>query len=132
MEIARQLSDTCVEGLSGVCAVALWVTDGCRAEFVVAGGYGQGGYGQGGGYDSGRDITCESNDRDNSCMERPWGRPQLLEQLSDDACREGYTWGYDSRAGRIWVTRLPRALWPLSAGMQRRLSGRFLWRFATK
>ena len=109
MEIARQLSDTrCVEGRNwGVRGSSLWVSDGCRAEFVVAGGYGQGSYGQGGGYGSGRDVTCESNDRrENSCSwNARWGRPQLLEQLSDDSCREGYTWAYDSRAGRIWVTR---------------------------
>ena len=121
MEISRQLSDTrCDEGRNwGNRNGRVWVSQGCRAEFVVAngygggyqgGGYGQGGYGQGGydqgGYGQGGTVVCESQDRrDSSCnWNGRWGRPQLLEQLSDDACREGYTWGYDGR-GRIWVTR---------------------------
>ena len=51
-------------------------------------------------------MTCESDDhRDNSCnWNARWGRPVLLEQLSDVRCREGYTWGYDGR-NNLWVTR---------------------------
>ena len=106
MVISRQLSNTfCQVGRNwGQRGNRIWVTDGCRAEFVAADGRvnpGRGGFGQG------SEIVCESQDRrDNSCnWNARWGRPQLLEQLSDDSCREGYTWGYDNRANRIWVTR---------------------------
>ena len=107
MVVADQLSDTrCVEGRNwGVRQNRLWVSGGCRADFAVANGWGGG---QGGGYGQGqgREITCASEDRrDNSCnWNARWGRPVLLEQLSDDNCREGYTWGYDGR-NRLWVTR---------------------------
>lgn len=109
MVIARQLSDTrCVEGRNwGNRSGRIWVSNGCRAEFVAAGG-GRGPQGPGYGYGDprGGEITCASEDRrDNRCNWNPrWGRPQLLAQLSDDTCREGYTWGYDGR-GTIWVTR---------------------------
>lgn len=103
MVVAEQLSDTrCVEGRNwGVRQNRLWVTDGCRADFAVANGWGGGG-----GYGQGREVTCSSEDRrDNSCnWNARWGRPVLLEQLSDDSCREGYSWGYDGRS-RLWVTR---------------------------
>ena len=106
MVISRQLSDTrCVEGRNwGARQNRIWVTDGCRAEFVAANGWGGGG-GQGGN-GQGREVTCESDDhRDNSCnWNARWGRPVLLEQLSDVRCREGYTWGYDGR-NNLWVTR---------------------------
>ncbi len=107
MTIARQLSDTrCVEGRNwGQRGSSIWVDDGCRAEFVATGS--GGGFGQSmGNYGQGQDVTCSSEDRrDNSCYwDGRWGRPQLLEQLSNDVCREGYTWGYDGR-NRLWVTR---------------------------
>ena len=118
VELARQLSDTrCVQGRNwGNRGNSIWVSDGCRADFAVAGGrggFGSYGGGSGGGYDGRREgvVVCESQDRrDNSCSwNARWGRPQLVQQLSDDACREGYTWGYDNRANRIWVTRGCRA-----------------------
>jgi hypothetical protein len=109
MAISRQLSDTrCVEGRNwGNRQNRVWVSDGCRADFVAVSGWGSaqgGGFGQ--SYEQGREITCASEDhRDNSCTwNARWGHPQLLEQLSDVSCREGYTWGYDGRS-RIWVTR---------------------------
>ena len=108
VQIAHQLSNTrCVQGRNwGVRGGSLWVSNGCRAEFVVTHGRGSPGpvtpFNQGNGQ-----ITCESQDRrDHSCNWNPrWGRPYLLKQLSDDTCREGYSWGYDYRGGRIWVTR---------------------------
>ncbi len=111
VEVARQLSDArCDEGRSwGQRSDMVWVSRGCRADFAISSGYG-GGYGGGRpnpGYGQGRELTCSSDDRrDNSCdWNARWGRPVLLEQLSSDSCREGYTWGYDDRARRIWVTR---------------------------
>ena len=112
--LLRQLSDApCIEGQSwGSRSGSVWVRDGCRGEFGPAGGWGQPGWGQpgveqpgwGGGWSP--QIECSSEDRRyNVC---PWnprqGRPRLIEQLSDDACREGYSWGYDGR-GQLWVDR---------------------------
>ncbi len=115
--ISRQLSETrCVEGRNwGVRGNSVWVDGGCRAEFAVSGGGGYGpgnGHGQGhgqGGYGGG-DVTCESQDRrQQTCnWNSRWGRPQVIEQLSEDTCREGQSWGYDGR-NRIWVDRGCRA-----------------------
>jgi hypothetical protein len=106
--ITRQLSDTrCVEGRNwGMSRGNVWVNDGCRAEFAVAGG--GGGFEGQGGYD--REVSCSSEDRrQNSCAWNPrWGRPYVIEQLSQDDCREGQSWGWDGRS-RIWVDRGCRA-----------------------
>lgn len=101
--LLRQLSSvSCVEGQNwGSRDGGVWVRQGCRAEFgPVGAGYGPGG--QGGGYQ----ITCSSEQqRQNVCpWDSRWGQPRLLEQLSNDACIEGRSWGYDGR-GRLWVDR---------------------------
>ena len=107
--LLRQLSDTaCVEGQTwGSREGGVWVRGGCRGEFGPAQGWGTGGWGQPvGGYGDGSQITCSSdNQRYNVCAwNSRWGYPRLLEQLSQDACLEGSTWGYDNR-GQIWVDR---------------------------
>jgi hypothetical protein len=71
VQIVRQLSDaSCREGRSwGTSSRGIWVSNGCRADFVVGssygGGYNQGGYGQNGGYGGGygRDGRREDDGR---------------------------------------------------------------------
>lgn len=100
--LVRQLSAaSCIEGQSwGSRDGSVWVRNGCRAEFGPAGGWGQGAYA------GGQQITCSSeNQRYRSCAwDTRWGHPRLLQQLSNESCREGQSWGYDGR-GQLWVDR---------------------------
>ncbi len=109
--LLRQLSGSaCVEGQSwGSRDGGVWVRNGCRAEFGPAsGGWGApvGGYHQGYGYA----VTCESVERrQNWChWDDRQGRPRVVEQMSQEACTEGRSWGYDGR-GRLWVNNGCRA-----------------------
>ena len=108
MVLTSQLSTTmCVEGRTwGNSYDSVWVRGGCRGEFQPAGGWtppqpiGP----------TGRTIECSSNNlRHQACYWNPgWGYPRLSEQLSEDDCREGRSWGYDGRS-QIWVDRGCRA-----------------------
>ena len=104
-ELVRQLSDRrCFENVNfGVRNGSLWVNNGCRGEFRVRTG------GWGGGNND-YSVTCSStNNRYTTCA---WdarnGSPRLLQQLSSDSCREGYSWGYSQRTG-LWVNHGCRA-----------------------
>lgn len=107
IRLARQLSDSaCDEGRTwGVNRYGVWVSGGCRGDFVMGdGGYGNG-YGNGGygnGNSNGQRFTCESrNGRQNFCSINGGGRVRVYRQLSDSACDEGRTWGQDQRG--VWV-----------------------------
>ena len=104
--ISRQLSDNaCIEGRSwGQSQGLIWVSRGCRARFEDTGwGNRPGNSGRPDSY--GESVTCYSTDNDRrSCpWNARWGRPYLVEQVSDSACVEGRTWGYDG--DRLWVDR---------------------------
>ena len=109
--LVRQLSQSaCIEGQTwgNNRNGTVWVSQGCRGEFSLGGGGGYNpGYPDGG---RGYTITCESQDRRySSCQWDPrWGWPRLSEELSNDSCREGRSWGYDGR-GLLWVDRGCRA-----------------------
>lgn len=116
----------CIEGRSwGWNARGIWVANGCRAQFQVGGRgndrtdrygqdypyrderYGNDPYGRD-GYS--RRITCESRDnRYNYCSVGGGSirQAQVQRQMSDDACRYNYSWGY--RGDAIWVDRGCRA-----------------------
>ena len=105
--VARQISDTrCIEGQNwrgGNGQVTVW--SGCRAEFGSAGGDWAGGGGHwGAGGDNGYTTTCASeNGRYTTCNWPPGqGRPRLIQQLSNQACVEGRTWGM-AGSNRFWV-----------------------------
>ncbi|WP_313441009.1 DUF3011 domain-containing protein [Stenotrophomonas sp.] len=110
--LIRQLSGSpCVEGETwGQSRSGVWVTQGCRAEFVGesrrGGGWGHGnGNGWGGG---GQVIACHSNDRRQQYCEANIRRGvRLIRQDSRSACVEGNTWGWDRRG--IWVSNGCRA-----------------------
>lgn len=112
--LSRRLSDaSCTQGRNwGYDSRGVWVTGGCRGEFTTgaggySGGYGSGsGYGQ--GYGGGRVVRCESQDGHSRHCSAPVQRGvQLLRTLSDSACIEGRTWGWDRNG--VWVDRGCRA-----------------------
>jgi len=107
-QLQRQLSkQRCIEnGNFGVRNRQLWVDGGCRGVFLVRTSNGHGNHPQPGGYsvtcssDKGRHATCAWDARR--------GAPMLLQQLSKEACRAGYSWGYTARTG-LWVNHGCRA-----------------------
>lgn len=140
VSLYRQLSSSpCIEGRSwGQSGRGVWVSDGCRAQFVVGYdnrnygygdngyyggngyGYGGNGYGYGGngyGYGSGgsRTIRCESrSSRTVYCnIGYSSASVRLVRRLSQSACIEGSTWGR-SRHG-VWVSDGCRAEFRISS-----------------
>ena len=97
--ITRQLSNSaCIEGRSwGQGPGLIWVARGCRARFEDTG------WGNRPSGDYGESVTCYSTDeRRRTCpWNARWGRPVLVDQVSDSACIEGRSWGYGG--DRIWV-----------------------------
>jgi hypothetical protein len=77
----------------------VWVTDGCKAQFVRQRGNSGGGGGNGGN----RQVECRS--RDGRYQECNIGRGflgRLVQDESGGRCRRDSTWG--TRDGVIWVT----------------------------
>ncbi len=109
VRLLRQLSDApCVQGRTwGYTGGGIWVSSGCRAEFVATGGYDPG-YG-GPDYGAGAHVfRCESRDnRSQHCPADTRGGVRLVRQLSDSPCIEGRSWGYDR--GGVWVSHGCRA-----------------------
>lgn len=120
--LVRQISSSrCVRGQNwGVDRRGLWVDRGCGGVFAEAGrgpggpGHGGPGPGPGGpggwqpgpGWDADFRLTCQSSDfRYKLCQIDigPGGRVRIERQLSQAACIEGRTWGFN-RAG-VWVDR---------------------------
>ncbi len=103
VRLANQLSRApCIQGQSwGHDDRGIWVSEGCRAEFLLAGDD-RGGW-QGGGHGGQRgNITCESEDgRYVFCRASRVRQARLQRQLSRGACVEGQSWGY--RNDGIWV-----------------------------
>lgn len=99
-DLIRQLSDTpCIEGTSwGLRGGEIWVDKGCRGVFRV--GESGGRYSTTCGSENGRRQTC--------AWDSKRGKPVLLEKLSQSACTEGRSWGYDKKKG-LWVDEGCRA-----------------------
>ena len=100
-QLVRQLSGSaCDEGRTwGSRNGSIWVTNGCRAEFVEArGGWGGGnggGWGNGNGWGGGDVVTCHSNGhRQEYCDARIRRGVRLIRQDSRSACIEGQSWGW--------------------------------------
>lgn len=93
--LVRQLSDTActLDRNFGLRNGALWVNLGCRGVFRV----------QDGSQDR-YSVTCSSNDGAyRACTwDHTRGPPRLIRTLSDRACKQGYSWGYNRRAN-LWV-----------------------------
>lgn len=107
-QLQRQLSNQrCVEDRNfGVRNRSLWVDDGCRGVFQVRTS-GNGAYPP---PPSDYSVTCSSaRGRYTTCAwDARQGAPRLIQQLSNDACRVGYSWGYTVRTG-LWVNHGCRA-----------------------
>ncbi len=109
--MVRQTSSArCVRGQNwGVDRRGLWVDRGCGGIFVEAGrgpGHGPGGWQPGPGWDTTLRLSCQSSDyRYWFCQVDigPAGRVRIERQLSQAACIEGRSWGFN-RAG-VWVDR---------------------------
>ncbi len=103
VRLSKQISNTrCVQGSNwGYDNSGVWVSQGCRAEFVT----GNGGYGPGQGnpgYGNGQVIRCESEDgRMRRCNVRVGRDVQVSRQLSNTRCIERRNWGWDRNG--IWV-----------------------------
>ncbi len=106
-QLQRQLSNTrCIENTNfGVRNRSLWVDGGCRGVFLVRTSNNNGNPPPGD-----YTVTCSSNQgRYATCAwDARQGMPKLVQQLSTDACRAGYSWGYSARTG-LWVNHGCRA-----------------------
>ena len=125
-QLVRQESrGACIRGESwGMDRGGLWVDRGCRGVFAAArGGWGdrddygrhanadgnrhhdrRGGWQPGRGWDRQIRLQCDSNKKRYQMCQVDVGRRGrviLEQQVSDSACREGYSWGWN-RAG-VWV-----------------------------
>lgn len=102
--LVRQLSrSACVEGESwGARQRAVWVSRGCRAEFLVRGGYDARRAADDPGEHQGY-FRCESDKgRWNHCAVPTQRGVRLVRQLSRSVCIRGQSWGTDSRG--VWVS----------------------------
>lgn len=100
VRLLRQLSRSeCIEDRTwGVMRGGIWVSNGCRAEFLVT------------GWSRGRRsatvsdfIRCESNEgRSNHCPANTRRGVVLVRQLSRSPCIREQNWGWNERG--IWVT----------------------------
>lgn len=121
VRLVRRLSDAaCIEGRTwGSDSNGIWVSKGCRAEFSYNVGRslrdGRRDHRNGRDWDD-RDWNDRRNDRKlvvkqikvesdggkrTSVKISNVGAVRLARTLSDNPCREGYSWGYTSN--RIWV-----------------------------
>lgn len=106
--MVHQLSLTrCVEGDNwGQARGAVWVTRGCRAEFIAERPRRDRWRDRDRDWDDeehGRTVICESyNLRENRCDIRAPRRVQLVKQKSTTRCREDHNWGWDRKG--IWVS----------------------------
>jgi len=105
VRLARQLSDApCREydtwGADGD-GSGVWVSNGCRATFVVESRRPP----YGGDPQGDRTFTCKSDGfKHNYCRTGSrGGEIRLVRQLSDAPCREYYTWGADGDGSGVWV-----------------------------
>lgn len=101
VRVLRQLSSApCVAGRSwGHGRGVIWVSRGCRADFVIGAGSGDDG-----GDDDGtaRVIRCESQDgRSQRCDVPGIRNARMVRQLSRSPCIEGQNWGWDRQG--VWV-----------------------------
>ena len=104
--LSRQLSRTaCVEGRTWGTSGrnTIWVSDGCRADFVITrrgdGEHGDDGHGR----REARVVTCSSSGSRVRCGADTHFGVHLNRQFSGASCVEGRSWGYNDKD--IWVDR---------------------------
>jgi hypothetical protein len=107
-------SAACIEGRSwGNKPGAVWVKDGCRAQFTTERRAERMGFVR----DPNYGVTCASTPSGRTICDwdTRYGTPVLTRQLSSAACVEGRGWGYDA-TGRIWVDAGCRARFGYGGG----------------
>lgn len=114
--LTRQLSSApCIEGDNwGQRPGWIWVEGGCRGEFTRIPGSrppvmpspSPGGYTVTCASTGGHHRTCTWDGRQ--------GRPIMIQQLSENPCEQGLSWGYDG--SRLWVDRGCRARFGVAGG----------------
>lgn len=99
VQLQKQLNNSasCVAGRTwGQREGMVWVSRNCRAQFSSVNAY-----------SDNRDYsaTCSSTDnRQTRCnWDARYGQPRIVQQLSQNACVKGRTWGYDNN-NSLWVT----------------------------
>jgi len=103
VRMLRQLSQaSCVEGRSwGQMRRSIWVTQGCRAEFLAMSGDGRRGA-RHFGVASSRTLRCGSEDgRWKHCGADTRAGVELVRQVSRSQCIRGRSWGVDATG--VWV-----------------------------
>lgn len=108
VSLVRQISNSsCVQGRSwGYDRRGVWVSQGCEAEFVLGDRYG--------GWQA-QTIRCKSSNYNrNYCVADTRGGVRLVRQISDSACVQGRSWGYDQDG--IWVSSGCEAEFTVSGG----------------
>lgn len=119
VRFSRQLSrGACVQGRSwGIQRDGVWVSQGCRADFVIGE---RGGSRERDDRDSSyrggdRVVRCESGSgRSNFCSADTRRGVELIRQLSRSACIRDQSWGWDNRG--IWVSGGCRAEFRVRTG----------------
>jgi hypothetical protein len=102
-------SSACIRGHTwGSDPAGIWVSDGCKGDFLVGGGWDRSGPPPLSVLVPGRLVRCESlNGRTARCDLDTRGGVSLAAQISGSACSEGQTWGWDRNG--IWVSSGCRA-----------------------
>jgi ribosomal protein L37AE/L43A len=98
VQLTRQLSKrSCIENKDwGYDNNGVWVKNGCRAEFALGGNAPM-------TSSSESTLICESgNGMNHRCNANTLGGVMLSRQLSDNACIQGKTWGWDRNG--VWVS----------------------------
>ena len=101
VRLTRQVSNMpCIKGRTwDYGRFGVWVDHGCRGEFISGAGDDDGGE-----FDLRHKVLrCESQDQQRRRCDAQVTSPPatLLRQLSDTACKEGSTWGWDAQG--VWV-----------------------------
>lgn len=103
VRFVKQLSHGgCVEGRTwGARRDSVWVTGGCRAEFLTNSGYGSDRIERAHG--GGRTVSCGSDSgRWTHCVADTRHGVSLARQTSRSECIRGQSWGEDARG--VWVS----------------------------
>jgi DUF3011 family protein len=106
--LRQRSGSACRQGYSwGNDRRGIWVDHGCRADFELRGRR-SGGMSAGGYAPMVSTLKCSSDlGTRQYCAAETRGRARLTRQISESACRMGYSWGYDSNG--VWVDHGCRA-----------------------